>query len=88
MSIHKAILKYGKDNFSLEVIEEVDASLLNERERYWIKYYGTYVNGYNSTIGGQDGNKPFKELDTEQIIIQYNSGKSLRYIGSTFNVDK
>lgn len=88
MAIHKAIVKYGKDNFSLEVIEEVDSALLNEREKYWIQYYNSYTNGYNQTVGGQDGNKPFKKLDTKQIIDQYNSGKSLRYIGSVFSVDK
>ena len=88
MAIHRAILKYGKHNFKLEVIEEVEQELLNEREIYWINYYNSYNNGYNSTIGGQSFiNKP-KDLDYETIIIEYNSGKSLRSIGSKFNVDK
>lgn len=88
MVIHKAITKYGKSNFTIEVIEEVESANLNDRERYWIKYYDSYNNGYNSTEGGQDGIKLFKNLDTESIVREYKSGKSLREIGRLFNVDK
>ena len=88
MVIHKAITKYGKSNFTIEVIEEVESANLNDRERYWIRYYDSYNNGYNSTEGGQDGIKLFKNLDTESIVREYKSGKSLREIGILFNVDK
>ena len=88
MVIHKAIFKYGKDNFTFEVIEEVPKQQLNEREEYWIKYYNSYTDGYNSTKGGQKGNKPFKDIDNKAIIEQYQQGKSLRTIGKMFNVDK
>lgn len=88
MVIHKAINKYGKSNFTIEVIEEIESTNLNDRERYWIKYYDSYNNGYNSTEGGQDGIKLFKNLDTESIVREYKSGKSLREIGRLFNVDK
>ena len=54
--LHNAINKYGADNFNMEVIEyEVPDEKLNEREIYWIKYYGTFDNpekGYNLTSGG------------------------------------
>ena len=88
MVIHKAINKYGKSNFTIEVIEEIESTNLNDRERYWIKYYDSYNNGYNSTEGGQDGIKLFKNLDTKSIVREYKSGKSLREIGRLFNVDK
>ena len=88
MVIHKAINKYGKSNFTIEVIEEVESTNLNDRERYWIRYYDSYNNGYNSTEGGQDGIKLFKNLDIESIVREYKSGKSLREIGRLFNVDK
>ena len=88
MAIHRAIKKYGKSNFTVEVIEEIDSTNLNDRERYWIKYYNSYNNGYNSTKGGQDGCKPFKDLDVETIIKEYNTGKSLRTLGTIFKVDK
>ena len=88
MAIHRAIKKYGKSNFTVEVIEEIDSANLNDRERYWIKYYNSYNNGYNSTKGGQDGCKLFKDLDVESIIKEYNTGKSLRTLGTIFKVDK
>ena len=88
MAIHRAIKKYGKSNFTVEVIEEINSANLNDRERYWIKYYNSYNNGYNSTKGGQDGCKPFKDLDVESIIKEYNTGKSLRTLGTIFKVDK
>lgn len=88
MAIHRAIKKYGKSNFTLEVIEETDSLRLNDSEKYWIKYYNSFNDGYNSTAGGQGGSKPFKVLDTDSIIKEYISGKSLRSIGVMFSVDK
>ena len=53
--IHKAIIKYGQNNFTFEILEECSAEELNEKEIYWIKYYDTYENGYNLTLGGDTG---------------------------------
>lgn len=51
---HKALYyafdKYGVENFKFEIIEETED--YNEREKYWIKYYDSYKNGYNMTEGG------------------------------------
>jgi group I intron endonuclease len=58
--LHKALRKYGKDNFIYEVVEEFDNTIenlhnvLNKRERYWIKYYDSCTNGYNQTTGGHN----------------------------------
>jgi hypothetical protein len=46
-----ALKKYGRGGFIWGVVEETDK--LNEREVYWIEYYDSYGNGYNSTPGGQ-----------------------------------
>jgi group I intron endonuclease len=52
--IDKAILKYGKENFEVKVIEETTKDKVNEREIYWIKKYNTYKGvGYNCTPGGE-----------------------------------
>ena len=43
-----AIRKYGKKNFSFEVLEECNLEELNSREEYYIKLYNSVVpNGYN-----------------------------------------
>ena len=54
-ALHQALRKYGEQNFTIEVIEENNNSLLGEREQYWIKYYKTHVSdgGYNMTYGGE-----------------------------------
>ena len=51
-AIHKAIEKYGINNFSLEKLETVDITLLDSREQYWIQKLDTYRSGYNKNIGG------------------------------------
>lgn len=51
-SLYRAIRKYGLDNFSFEVLEECSRDQLNQKEIYWIKYYNSYLDGYNDTSGG------------------------------------
>lgn len=51
--LSRAFRKYGIENFSFEIIEEVSQEKLNERERYWIQRYDTFYNGYNQTLGGE-----------------------------------
>ena len=57
LAFHRAIRKYGKDNFVIEIIEQVDVEKLDDREKYWIEYYNSYYNGYNETLGGDGQNK-------------------------------
>lgn len=52
--VGKAIKKYGKENFNIEIL---DSSLiiddLNDKETYWIKEKNTIIpNGYNLCYGG------------------------------------
>ena len=88
MVIKRAIKKYGKESFKIELLEECDQKLLNEKERFWINYYNSFKEGYNSTIGGQDYTKMPKLLDNVlEIINLYNDGFSLRTIAKDYNVD-
>lgn len=53
MFFHQKIREYGEANFSFEVLEEVPAEKLDEREKYWIQRLNTLVpNGYNKSKGG------------------------------------
>jgi len=50
-NISLGIKQHGIDNFSFDILEECDTSMLDERERIWIHYYNSYLRGYNQTRG-------------------------------------
>lgn len=51
---HRAIKKYGLNNFKWFIIEKcINKNELIVREKYYIKKYNTYENGYNLTLGGE-----------------------------------
>lgn len=52
---HRAIKKYGKENFIFGIVEECNLEELNSKEIYWIDVYDTFANGYNSDTGGLNG---------------------------------
>lgn len=67
--IKNAIKEYGWINFEKMVLEYCDTSLLNEREKRWIKLYNCANNeiGYNLTLGGQDGFNGIKMSDERKL---------------------
>lgn len=78
----KAKRKYGFDNFELTVLETgIPKEYLSEREIYWITYYDSFKNGYNSTSGGEGGDTYSKRTDqqmeeTRRKISVSNRGKN------------
>lgn len=84
--LYNAINKYGSENFILCLVEEVEESLLSEREIYWINYYNTYKEGYNATLGGEG----CSFIDKQSVIDNYKKlqnqnevSKLLKYHPST-----
>ena len=92
-----AIQKYGKEHFTMEILEG-PVENYNERERYYIeKYNSIRPNGYNTLEGGNEPplfrgiNHPeanFKTVEELNKIIDelINTDKSLRNIAKEFNV--
>lgn len=84
-TLYKAFRKYGIENFSFEVIEEMSNidydKLSNNREQYWIIYYDSFKSGYNETEGGDGGaierplgkTKKLTDKEVEEIRNLYNS---------------
>lgn len=69
LKLHNSLRKYGWDAHVLEVIEEVEDALLDEREIYWIAELDTYCyknpKGLNMTLGG-DGQRSTWMHDLER----------------------
>lgn len=83
--LYKAFKKYGIENFTFEEVEEVPDNQLDEKEKYWIKFYDSYNNGYNSTIRGRDIS--LYDWDEEQIISLYHQEKSARKVAKLIRCD-
>ena len=75
----RAIDRYGWENFTHEILESniLTAEQANIREMYYIDLFDSYVNGYNSTKGGHDGeflgNKVYQVGVDKKIIKVYPS---------------
>ena len=79
--IHDAITALGKENFYYEILEK-DIPNYNEREKYWIAYYHSYIydkeygntKGYNLTEGGEEPptfygeNHPLSVISNEDVL--------------------
>lgn len=52
--IHRAMKKYGTENFNISLVEEVDSQeKLNKREYFWINELNTINKGYNINNDGK-----------------------------------
>ena len=69
----RAIRKYGKDSFTLELIDTATTQEeLNQKEQYWIKYYNSVKEGYNETdtICKCGGNTYYSKTEEEMEKIK------------------
>lgn len=82
--LYSAIRKYGINNFTIEEVEECSIEELEEKEKYWVEYYGSFKNGYNATKGG-DGRA---YLDYDLIVKTYSELKSVNKTASFLHIDR
>lgn len=76
--LYNSMRQYGIENFTFEIIEEVPLDIydeiINEKEKYWIKYYNAYEDkeNYNYTEGGDglSGWIPDEEWKKRMSIIK------------------
>lgn len=89
---HKAIIKYGKDNFKWSILEDnIQIDILDEKEMYYISKYESNISekGYNLTNGGRDAiiSSKLKEEQVESIKdLLLNTKQSLTSIANDFNI--
>ena len=90
--IAKAIQKYGKEQFSFQVIEECLQEQLDEKEEYYISHYNTVVpNGYN-IMDWVDGHSTCFNIDKEVLENLFNdiqnSEMSFDAIGEKYDLSR
>lgn len=75
--INRAIKKYGRNSFTLEIIEVSDTiDQLNEREKYWISFY--FEKGsYNLAEGGTGGNTTRYYSNEQKAVFKKTLSKAL-----------
>lgn len=93
---YRALRKYGFENFQFDIIEIVEnKDLLNNREIYWIKYYDSFFNGYNSNLGGVNVTEcnelhPNAKISNKQLLeikdLLQNSSISQYELGEKYNL--
>ena len=79
---HRALRKYGLENFVYCILEEnILRKNLNMKEQEWIEYYDSFYSGYNMTTGG-DTNVIILE-ETRKKLSESRKGKTAWNKGKT-----
>lgn len=83
--LHRAMIKYGKSNFIIETLEEIDESEWQLKEQYWIDKMNTLTpNGYNINVGGNAPPVHYGEynvkskIPNEQLLLLIEDLKSYK----------
>jgi group I intron endonuclease len=82
----RAVKKYGKENFVKEVIDFAESMReLNEKERYWVKFYNCKDPvGYNLTDGGEGIAGYLHTEETKSKISKKLEGKNHPLFGKHY----
>jgi group I intron endonuclease len=75
--LNNAIRKYGKEQFSITLVETCEVRDLDTREQFYIEHYDSqYPNGYNLTRGGKttyEKNTKIEEVPSSHVIRAHSS---------------
>lgn len=89
---YRALRKYGADNFNFEIIDsnwDYTKDDLNRLERYYIKKYNTFYEGYNCNDGGDSIYIP-RKLTPQQVLeiknLIANTDMSFQEICNKYNL--
>ena len=83
--IYDAMREIGTDHFQITEIETVETEQeANEREMFWIDYYNSVLDGYNTTLGGVG--KHYADYDA--IYNLWQQGKSSIMIQQELKYDQ
>ena len=80
--LYSAMRKYGINHFHIELVEETNEP--EEREKYWIEYFGSFKYGYNATMGG-DGKK---YIDYDLVVATYNKLQNIKETAKILNINE
>lgn len=84
-AIDRAILKYGVDNFSYQIITELPPNwkIIGEHEKYWIKFYNTFKDRkhYNLDEGGRGRSNYTHSDETKRKMSESKKGKNYGVVG-------
>lgn len=95
--IKRAILKYGKNNFTKEIIDTSDSyEELSIKEKYWISFYKKSQTLYNLTDGGDGGDtwssnpnlKSLKDKYYKPVLIDGVEYESISLVSRLFNLER
>lgn len=87
--LYSDMIKLGYENFYIENLDTADNNnSASELEKFYIKKYNSYHNGYNGNYGG-DGKKLIDEKIWKDIIdyINKNQDYTLIKLSKIFNID-
>lgn len=83
--LYSAMKKYGIENFSIEEVEQLESpQQAEDREKYWIEYFGSFKNGYNATTGG-DG-KAY--IDYDLVVAVYQQLKNQKEVALKLGISQ
>lgn len=79
IKLYNSFLKYGFNNHKIEVIEDCNIDLLNERERYWQDFYNVTELGLNCKLTETNDKSGFVSQETKNKISKYVTENPIRY---------